>query len=484
MADLIKVSQVVAQVEFSDPSVVKVSQVVAQIEFFSPNIETGSITVTVTPLGVPSPEYSLSGAITATVTPSSTVKTSFFELEATGGASFGGTDSSIVFFKPGVFSVIADGGYIASSDNTTLFLYEDRYSVTSTGGFTLNSTSTYENVPPNIFDVTTQPDYVAQDIIFGGADTEIEIGSSRYLLEATGGIEISSDLLAVEFSVPVAHEVEATGGFKIDGATAVTFSSDIKHYDIEATGGFSLSSGEDYEATTPEVYALTSRGGLALSGATTISIVTPDQYSLTSSGGLSLYGDTTVTWTQPSRRFDLTASGGFAVEGDSAAAFIHPYILRVIASGGLLLGSDSSIEEIEYEYHTWSIMGDEFSASLYSGWRFNSYAILQGQSYAAGEDGIYLIGDEYDAGEDIHAGLRIGPTNMGVHNPKRLRSVKVNDPDAIITVSNGVDDSSATHSDFKATMGREVQGDELTIDISDFKKISHIEIIPMILNRR
>lgn len=406
-----------------------------------------------------------------------------YTIIAEGGLGISG-DTTVDTVSPDTYSLISSGGFELSADNSYDLSYLDIYNVESEDGFGLGGDTTVEITTPDTFIVTDQIFYDTGSIEFGGDASTYAFSIDKYSVEASGGIELYSDPLAVTFYKPAPLLIEASGGFGLQSSGQVVFSDYVKLYSLEATGGFFLSSDRNYELVAPTTYSLEAKGGIGISGESIIEIITPSVYALTGSDGFGLGGSTTLVFSLPDKTLSVTASGGFDVNSDSAIAFIHPAILSIIASSGWYLGAESTVAGLEEQYHTWSIIGDGFDASMYSGWNFNSYAIFQGASYAAAPDGIYLIEGDYDAGEEIHSGIRIGPTNMGIHNPKRVRSVKVNDLNAEIRVSNGSDETSSLHDNYKAPISREVQGDELIIDIADFTKISHLEITPLILARR
>lgn len=358
------------------------------------------------------------------------------------------------------------------------------YSVTATGGIGLGGNTTVEFIDPGIFNFPEDDLDYREGWMEMGGESELDFPAPEtFELEASGGFELSGPFGAVVFSTQTT--TEATGGFVLGGASTIAFVTNFVSFALEATGGFILGSEQNYVVVVPETFELSSTGGLRLSSNSEIAFSIPETYSLIAHGGMWMGGESTVEFTDAPIPYELESSGGFEFGSKSSIAFVHPEILHVIASGGFLLGSDAiGLEESEETYLTWSVMGDEFNASIYSGWRFNSYASYQNREYAAGEDGIYLIGGELDETQPIHTGVRIGPSNLGVHNPKRIRRVKVNNDSANVIVSASIDrDVSPNHPDGAFITGL-VEGVELTIDIVDFERLSHIEIIPLILARR
>lgn len=354
------------------------------------------------------------------------------------------------------------------------------YELTAVGGFDLSSPAAgYSVTEPSTYVVRDDPDYTEGGLSFGGEESSVEFYTKdTYGIEGAGGFELASDFGNVEFSYP--NIITASGGFKLSGDTVIVFTSEVKRYALEASGGFLLSGEKGYEVELPSTFALSATGGFRLASESTIAHSKPDTYDVVAKGGFTLAGDTALTFTDVLPLYALTATGGLTLNSDSAAEFIHPAILTIVAAGGWLLGSEPEADS----YHTWSIIGDDFDTSLYSGWLFNSYAVLQGQQFAAGEDGIYLLGGTQDAGQAINPGIRIGPTNLGVHNQKRIRTVRINDEGATVRVASSGEQAYSSHDDYKAAMSHDVQGEEFIIDITGFDKVSHIEIVPLILPRR
>lgn len=165
-------------------------------------------------------------------------------------------------------------------------------------------------------------------------------------------------------------------------------------------------------------------------------------------------------------------------------AFIHPQILEVI--GDIKVGISGGVIEPGV-FETYVLTGARGEPSIYSGFNFNSYARYRGQYFGAGEDGIYLLEGEDDAGEEIHTGVRIGPVNFGTDREKRLRLLRCGGKSvgAQVKVSNG--NGSAGYYDVeggRAAVSRDIQGREITIEIADFETLDHLEIVPLVLHKR
>ena len=165
-------------------------------------------------------------------------------------------------------------------------------------------------------------------------------------------------------------------------------------------------------------------------------------------------------------------------------ALISPQILEVIGDIEVAIG-DGAVDPGVFESYV--LTGAKSEPSIYSAFNFNSYAKYRGQYYGAGMDGVYLLEGSDDAGDDIHPGIRIGPWNAGTDREKRLRLLRCGGKTrgAQVKVSNG--NGSAGYYDVergRAAVSREVQGREITIEITDFDTLDHLEIVPLILAKR
>ena len=165
-------------------------------------------------------------------------------------------------------------------------------------------------------------------------------------------------------------------------------------------------------------------------------------------------------------------------------AFIHPQILEII--GDIEVGI--SIPPVGDDlFATYVLTGVRGEPSLYSRFNFNSYAKFRGQYFGAGEDGLYLLEGSDDAGEEIHSGVLIGPWNAGTDREKRIRLLRCGGKTvgAEVKVSNANGEAGYYPvEDGRAAVSREIQGRELTIAISGFESLDHLEICPLVLHKR
>ena len=145
--------------------------------------------------------------------------------------------------------------------------------------------------------------------------------------------------------------------------------------------------------------------------------VIPESAAAFEMGGEGIWGNTT-----PAVTVIVSAGAIFALGGAGLATTKFPPIAVITgdAIGGFVLAGATPQEVFE----AWILSGQAFEPSCWSGFNFNSFAQHRGQTYAAGEDGNYLLGGENDAGETIHTGARIGPVDFRTDRNKRIRGIQ------------------------------------------------------------
>jgi hypothetical protein len=180
----------------------------------------------------------------------------------------------------------------------------------------------------------------------------------------------------------------------------------------------------------------------------------------------------------------------FALSGAGLTTAKFPPIAVITgdALGGFVLGGPTAADPAGEIFEAWVLSGQNYEPSVFSGFEFNSFAVHQGQAYAAGEDGIYLLGGDTDAGEIIHTGARIGPVNFGSDREKRMRGIQFGSggPDTKIRVASETAEGvfAPERDDNRVVVSREIQGREFVIDILDFQELSQFEATPLKLARR
>jgi hypothetical protein len=294
---------------------------------------------------------------------------------------------------------------------------------------------------------------------------------------------------------PPKDELKAQGGFKLGGAGIW---GQIKPSDIPATvlvgsGGF-IFSGSGFQTTTPPPPAtvIIGSGGFKFGGfrpdpvevtyPNSLNKVIPESAAAFEMGGEGIWGNTT-----PPVTVIVSAGAIFALGGAGLATTKFPPIAVITgdALGGFVLAGATPAEVFE----AWVLSGQAFEPSVFSGFNFNSFAVHRGQAYAAGEDGIYLLGADTDAGETIHAGARIGPVNFGADRDKRIRGIQYgqggkNTRIRVKSENGDVGVFEPDRDENRVVVSRDIQGREFTIDIMDFEELSHFEMTALRLARR
>jgi len=136
-------------------------------------------------------------------------------------------------------------------------------------------------------------------------------------------------------------------------------------------------------------------------------------------------------------------------------------------------------------WEAWAFNGPTFEPSVYSGFVFNSYAVEDGVTYAAREEGIYVLDGASDAGAAIHSGVILSPSLFGTNNRKRFRNgffdVVGAAPVIRGEVSGGGSSIPILHS--KVMFPRALVGNKWTFLIAEFDELGQIELFPIVLTR-
>ena len=136
-------------------------------------------------------------------------------------------------------------------------------------------------------------------------------------------------------------------------------------------------------------------------------------------------------------------------------------------------------------WEAWAFNGPTFEPSVYSGFAFNSYAVEDGMTYAAREEGIYVLDGTTDAGAAIHDGVILSPSMFGTNNRKRFRNGFF-DVEGAAPIVRG--EASGTGSSIpiirsKVTFPRSLVGNKWTFLIADFDELGQVELFPIVLTR-
>jgi hypothetical protein len=356
-------------------------------------------------------------------------------------------------------------------------------------------------------------------------------------LAATGGYSFSAESL-LDFAGNT--ELEVNTGFAIYGdceiksifPTQLVADGDIGFYapatiasilptavHFVAGGSLSFEGISIIDSVLPSslVTALVAAGSMSLSSKGAIGDGTRivGQTDFVGTGEYRIFSDTVLDAIAPSaRETALAASGGlsfgcacvldspaaavtalagtvfYMLGGQATSGVILPSVTHLVATGGYILESyGMELEEAIFE--AWVLNGQAFEPSIFSAFKFNSFAHRGAQSFAAGEEGIYLLGGDDDDGEAFHTGARIGPVNFGADREKRLRGIQMGNcgPDTkVMVMADGGEGGKGIFTpdidSNRVVVSRDIQGREFTIDIQDFLELNHLETTVLRLARR
>jgi hypothetical protein len=303
------------------------------------------------------------------------------------------------------------------------------------------------------------------------------VASGAYLLGGTG---------VADSRIPAAYQ--AAGHIELSGTCQLTspyVPPVLMISQYEAGGSLALLGSCSLESVLLQVADFMAAGCYSLSGRSVLSVIMPslrvDAY--VAAGCYELHGPSSIV-RGPVYAYAADTKIGPCLEITSRArvGFIFPQRTAMAAQGGYVLESPDVPADGVFE--TLVLTGARSEVSVYSNFKFNSYAKYGGKYYGATQDGIFLLEGDDDAGIQIHTGARIGPTNLGTDREKRLRTVKCGGDcgKALVRVSN---ENGKTHLSpvrgGRADISRAVQGRELMVEIVDFKSLTHLEIIPLVL---
>ena len=517
----IRSSQVTAQVEYQAPSLLKTSQVIAQVEYIIPELGTytGHITFEIIPESDTAPHFLYDGDVTASFIPASDYGDAYTYHGEVTVSLVPESDYLVDYTYTGNITI----GIVPESDIAGDYGYSGLVTAT------LDMNSSYR-MPIIGFDwwsgyglvdltfLSEPPPYY---VITGEIDATVTFSSPHalyreYVVVGSGGLEIAGEGTAafetpgvytvigsggikasgagvIVFVEPAIYTVVGSGGLKINGEGTVVFvdAPEIPEYAVIGSGGIEIDGrGTVVFIGVPLPYVVIGTGGYELSGKGTVVFVDVDDltYSVIGSGGYELAGEGVTSLVSIDDIFTLVGSGGFETAGAGLLAYFYPEYFSVVGSGGMVVSGEGSDEE--FLYHTWVFSGIDLKPSIYSNYNFNSYCEYGGKYYGANDDGIAELIGLTDNGDEIHTGLKIGPTNLGSLLKKRLRSVYLGayNNDAKIKVEIGREGflTSGTFAtpNGKASISRDLYGEEITLHISDFDEISIVEILPVILNTR
>ena len=136
-------------------------------------------------------------------------------------------------------------------------------------------------------------------------------------------------------------------------------------------------------------------------------------------------------------------------------------------------------------WEAWAFNGGTFEPSVYSGFAFNSYAVEDGVTYAAREEGVYVLDGTTDAGAEIHDGVILSPSMFGTNNRKRFRAgfFDIEGAAPIVRGEVGGVGSSIPVMRSRATFPRNLVGNKWTFLVADFDELGRMELFPVVLTR-
>jgi hypothetical protein len=380
----------------------------------------------------------------------------------------------------------------------------------STGGWAMagagvwTSSTPASDTIPEIDAATGLPAVSLTGFVFAGGTTEVGVPEAISTLPLAdeivteeGGFIFCApeDTGGAATTFPSTTVIEAAGGLAFGGAGVwgQVAAADLPSAVLVPTGGFVLSgSGFALDpAIIPTTTIIVPAGGWKFGGIRMVPVdvtyPTSEDRVLIGSGGWGFCGDEGV-WESSLPATTIVVSDGavFVVGGAGLATTRRPPIAVITgdALGGFVLAGADTAEV----YEAWCLSGQAFEPSVFSGFNFNSFAVHGGQAYAAGEDGIYLLDGDHDAGEPIQTGARVGPVNFGGADTKRLRGVAFGQGGKSTRVRVRTDEAEGVFApdrdDDRVTVSRDLQGSEFTVDILNFEELSHMEIFPLRLARR
>lgn len=136
-------------------------------------------------------------------------------------------------------------------------------------------------------------------------------------------------------------------------------------------------------------------------------------------------------------------------------------------------------------WEAWAFSGPTFEPSVYSGFSFNSFAVSGGVTYAAREEGIYVLGATTDAGSVIHDGVILSTFMFGTMNRKRFRDLffDISGTTPVIRGEAGGAGVNLPIVNAKVKFPRVLVGNKWTFLIADFDELGKMELFPIVLTR-
>lgn len=135
-------------------------------------------------------------------------------------------------------------------------------------------------------------------------------------------------------------------------------------------------------------------------------------------------------------------------------------------------------------WECWVLNTGQALPSVYSGFAFNSFCEHRGETYAAGEDGIYKLAGETDAGAAIRPGIVLPETTFGIYREKRFRkgAFGISGTSPVIRIETETGNRTYSITKARTIFSREQKGRRFIIKVADFNELDFIELVPVILS--
>jgi hypothetical protein len=377
----------------------------------------------------------------------------------------------------------------------------------STGGWVMGGAGVWESSTPDsdtippIDEATGLPFVSEIGFVFAGGTTEpgeaeaiSTLPPEDEIVSEAGfafcGSEVSGNAAT---TLPVSTTITASGGFVFGGAGVWVGPGVVPATVLVGSGGFAFGGAGQLSASIPTTTEIIGAGGFKFGGLRLppVEVTYPGISDRVIEDTVAFEFGGAGIWEFGVSPSTIIVSEGavFILQGAGLVTAKAPPIAVITgdALGGFALGGAGFALAAEI-FEAWVLSGQNYEPSVFSGFDFNSFAVHRGQAYAAGEDGIYLLGGDTDDGEVIHTGVRIGPVNFGSDREKRMRGIQFGSggPDTRVRVSSGTEEDVFTpdRDDNRVVVSREIQGREFVIDILDFQELSQFEATPLKLARR
>jgi hypothetical protein len=385
------------------------------------------------------------------------------EIDATGSIYFNkDIDTSILFDSDSVngFNIPADTlSYIRYSDRTLL-----GFNKSATSSVTMSDSSEYTldimTLSAMVMAVTTTANFV-------GSSNIIQYLSIESILDSTLFVNklLSSN---IDFDVLSSYEIELISliisNLYIDDSLSCycnivkVLSETVTFQDIATrirTTDFSISSNITFSSAIISILI----GALAK----TVNIGFSDTVTRSISTNPTISDEITITGATTSQgSFTITISDNF----------------RIVTT--------LSITGVDVVYCGIALTTQEYLPSMYSGMRFNSFAMHNNNYYACDGSGIYLLEGETDNGTDIVPGVYIDLSSIESPKQKRFEFGYIGlsgDNVALKMISNeGEVDYYVVKGKVKTAKGH--FGTEWKMRIEGIDELNMIELIPVIYQKR